>query len=257
MIAFPRSSAPHGVSAIVISLLASACAYGQSIDFAWSSAGTFTGSPSSGTVATTFTSSAPFALETSHATYTGQAGATRTFGPFEIIAAGGDKLFGSFEVVNSGPIGLGMNLGSGSFTFTGGTGQFSGATGQGDMEVKTTLTTFPTNTGSVEQQWQGMITLVPATVPGDYNHNGTADAADYIVWRNSLGETGAGLTADGDGSGAIDELDYAVWRANFGAADTTGMTIGTSIVPEPPSFVLAVAVFAAVVALGGRQVRAK
>ncbi len=26
--------------------------------------------------------------------------------------------------------------------------------------------------------------------PGDYNHNGTTDAADYVVWRKTLGQTG-------------------------------------------------------------------
>ena len=33
---------------------------------------------------------------------------------------------------------------------------------------------------------------------GDYNANGVVDAADYTVWRDSLGQTGMGLAADGD-----------------------------------------------------------
>jgi hypothetical protein len=51
---------------------------------------------------------------------------------------------------------------------------------------------------------------------GDYNANGTVDAADYIVWRNSVGQVGAGLPADGNGNGQIDAADYNLWRANFG-----------------------------------------
>ncbi|MEX2168349.1 MAG: hypothetical protein WD851_03490 [Pirellulales bacterium] len=44
----------------------------------------------------------------------------------------------------------------------------------------------------------GEITLMAApSLPGDYNHNGGVDAADYTVWRDGLGQTGAGLAAGG------------------------------------------------------------
>ena len=49
--------------------------------------------------------------------------------------------------------------------------------------------------------------------PGDYNHNGTVDAADYVVWRHTLGQSGTSLAADGDGSGTIDQADYDEWCA--------------------------------------------
>ena len=51
---------------------------------------------------------------------------------------------------------------------------------------------------------------------GDYNASGTVDAADYVVWRNTLGQMGHGLAADGNGNGIVDQADYNVWRANFG-----------------------------------------
>ena len=38
--------------------------------------------------------------------------------------------------------------------------------------------------------------------PGDYNQNGFVDAADYVVWRDTLGQMGAGLAADGNNNGA-------------------------------------------------------
>jgi hypothetical protein len=50
---------------------------------------------------------------------------------------------------------------------------------------------------------------------GDYNKNATVDAADYPLWRKTLGSTTI-LAADGDGNGTIEQADYAFWRARFG-----------------------------------------
>jgi hypothetical protein len=57
---------------------------------------------------------------------------------------------------------------------------------------------------------------------GDYNGNGTVDAADYTVWRNTLGQTGLAkyAGADGNGNGMIDNADYDVWKAHFGQTIT-------------------------------------
>jgi hypothetical protein len=65
----------------------------------------------------------------------------------------------------------------------------------------------------------GAFELQPEPVlTGDYNQNGVVDAADYTVWRDTLGQTG--LTpfsgADGDGDGTVDPDDYSVWKAHFG-----------------------------------------
>ncbi len=54
------------------------------------------------------------------------------------------------------------------------------------------------------------VSLVPAVL-GDYNGDGTVDASDYIVWRESLGST-TNLVADGNGNGVIDNGDFDVWR---------------------------------------------
>ncbi len=73
-------------------------------------------------------------------------------------------------------------------------------------------------------------------LPGDFNFDGTVDAADYTVWRDSIGLTGAGLDADSNIDGRVDDLDYAVWKANF------GMTLGSGAVsvavPEPGTSLL-------------------
>jgi hypothetical protein len=52
--------------------------------------------------------------------------------------------------------------------------------------------------------------------PGDYNKDQVVDAADYVVWRKTLGNLGAGLAADGNWSGFVDLGDLGAWAANFG-----------------------------------------
>jgi hypothetical protein len=69
-------------------------------------------------------------------------------------------------------------------------------------------------------------------LPGDYNPDGTVDAADYTVWRNALGQTGSGLAADGDLSGVVDRGDFIVWKTNFSATASSGSPSNTSL-PEP------------------------
>ena len=61
-------------------------------------------------------------------------------------------------------------------------------------------------------------------LPGDYNLDGTVDAADYTVWR--------------DGLSPIDSVEgYNIWRDNFGA--TVGAaTASAQAVPEPHASLL-------------------
>lgn len=66
---------------------------------------------------------------------------------------------------------------------------------------------------------------------GDYNGDQRVDAADYVVWRKSVGQSGIGLPADGSGNGTIDEADFVKWQQNFGAGTAGG---GAALnVPEP------------------------
>ena len=74
-------------------------------------------------------------------------------------------------------------------------------------------------------------------VPGDYNHNGIVDAADYTIWRDTLGQTGMGLSADGNGNGSIDSGDYDLWKANFGNHSGSGAGANAAV-PEPSTLVL-------------------
>jgi hypothetical protein len=98
----------------------------------------------------------------------------------------------------------------------------TGATrGMHAMQVVRTYTgeDFPAGSGNITFRWGSDITLDADAGPaadGDYNDNGTVDAADYAAWRNALG-TAATLPNDLT-PGSVDQDDYGVWRANFGAA---------------------------------------
>ncbi|MEX2307911.1 MAG: glycosyl hydrolase [Pirellulales bacterium] len=76
---------------------------------------------------------------------------------------------------------------------------------------------------------------ISAPMPGDYNDDGVVDAADYIVWRQSLGQTGMGLVADSNLDGRIDGADYEFWRSRFGQTAGSGSSVANSAVPEPAS----------------------
>lgn len=80
---------------------------------------------------------------------------------------------------------------------------------------------------------KGISNLSIPVAPGDFNGDGTVDAADYTVWRDTLGST-SDLRADGNGDQIIDAGDFDVWRSSFGGHYSfgTGTAIGT-MVPEP------------------------
>jgi autotransporter-associated beta strand protein len=66
------------------------------------------------------------------------------------------------------------------------------------------------------------------TIPGDFNVDGTVDAADYVVWNKGLGTT-------------YTSGDYDVWRANFGrsAGSGSGSSFsGATSIPEPATIAL-------------------
>jgi Glycosyl hydrolase family 30 beta sandwich domain len=81
------------------------------------------------------------------------------------------------------------------------------------------------------------------SIPGDYNNDGVVDAADYTVWRDSVGQAGIGLAADGTGpsgtpDGIVDDLDYQFWVAHFGATSAASGAGSNQAVPEASTFLL-------------------
>jgi hypothetical protein len=85
--------------------------------------------------------------------------------------------------------------------------------------------------------------LSPVPLSGDFNADGTVDAADYTVWRDNVGsnfDLNGNGNEDGDSLGVVDEADYATWKSNFGSAGS-GST--SAAVPEPSTLLLALAGF--------------
>jgi hypothetical protein len=83
-----------------------------------------------------------------------------------------------------------------------------------------------------------------AALAGDFNFDGEVGAADYAVWRNTIGSTGTGLAADANQDLIVDDADYQIWKANFGAIAASTTALLTASVPEPSSVILAIALVA-------------
>ncbi|WP_197531557.1 hypothetical protein [Posidoniimonas corsicana] len=89
----------------------------------------------------------------------------------------------------------------------------------------------------VSQQGENLVLSVVVELPGDFNADGTVDAADYTVWRDNLGGTfdlnGNG-DETGDSAGTVDASDYAVWRSNYGATvQPATNSENSNAIPEP------------------------
>jgi hypothetical protein len=88
-----------------------------------------------------------------------------------------------------------------------------------------------------ERQWfvryePNSVSLL-VTIPGDFNGDGSVDAADYATWRDGLGST-------------YTQAHYNTWRAHFGrtsGAGATGSASAFDAVPEPATL-LTLAIFA-------------
>ena len=80
----------------------------------------------------------------------------------------------------------------------------------------------------IADSWLEAIGQTVVNLPGDYNFDGTVDAADYVVWRK------------GGSPHPNTQGDYNDWRSNFGSG---GPGSGTSLarsaaVPEPATVIV-------------------
>jgi hypothetical protein len=78
--------------------------------------------------------------------------------------------------------------------------------------------------------------------PGDFNHDGRVDAADYEVWAGTF-ESTTQPTADANRNGVVDTADYIVWRNNLSTLAATYSTATTAYVPEPSTAVPTIITF--------------
>jgi autotransporter-associated beta strand protein len=85
----------------------------------------------------------------------------------------------------------------------------------------------------------GVLIVAAPILPGDYNDDGSVDAADYVVWRKNEGTTNT-LPNDPIG-GTIGSAQFDQWRANFGDTLGSGSSSGSApetAVPEPAAVLL-------------------
>jgi autotransporter-associated beta strand protein len=93
-------------------------------------------------------------------------------------------------------------------------------------------------------------TFVAPPLWGDYNEDGMVDSADYVVWRDSIGQEAA---LPNDDTVGVDEDDYERWKTNFGNSSFGGGgAAGSNAVPEPSLCCLVVSILAL---CGVRRVR--
>lgn len=91
--------------------------------------------------------------------------------------------------------------------------------------------------------WNPVIALPVLPLQGDYNDDGSVDAADYAVWRDSLA-SGTQLANETASIGTVDQEDYSAWKANFGATRNEDAEPAAAL-PEPTSCSLTLLVLAA------------
>ncbi len=111
----------------------------------------------------------------------------------------------------------------------------------GDFPASTSTIAGPTGDGRVTLDLDVLAKQVDSFT-GDYNHDGTVDAADYTLWRDQLGSLNSVpyRGADGNGDGKVDPGDYQTWRSNYGATvsialDSVSAVRGTATIAAGPA----------------------
>jgi hypothetical protein len=152
-----------------------------------------------------------------------------------------DSGFGGSVAINGNTAIVGARWEDAAYLFDVTTGEFLkklyGPPNEGTFGLRVAISDNLAVVGSrFENNWTGAAYVFDVSrnlvLAGDFNTDGTVDAADYIVWRNGLGMT-------------YTQADYNILRANFGrsaagaaaVADTLGKGNPGSI-PEPASALL-------------------
>ncbi len=124
---------------------------------------------------------------------------------------------------------LSLNGGSLNFIDAGGMGiGFYNLISYGTLSGSLANVSAPSGSGNLDYQLldTGSAIFLVVSLPGDFNFDGTVNAADYAVWRKGLGTT-------------YSQADYDTWRAHFGEVASSGSSLGSgAAVPESATIVL-------------------
>jgi hypothetical protein len=161
---------------------------------------------------------------------------------------------------------LGVSVGWADIYSAGTRGQWADATGLASGQYWLEAIADPYNrieesneTNNVTQILLNLTIPEPQILPGDYNQDGTVNAADYAVWRNTIGATVAmGDGADGDGDGKVTAADYDVWKLRYGNTESGAGAVSGGVfpnqVPEPVGLGVIAMFLMAIVVRTRRQV---
>jgi hypothetical protein len=97
----------------------------------------------------------------------------------------------------------------------------------------------------------GTTTASVSPIVGDFNADRFVNAADYTIWRDSVGREGIGLDADANRDGVVNQDDYSLWAGayNPNVASAASLKQGAAAAPEPATVVMALSMAAFLICL--------
>ena len=95
------------------------------------------------------------------------------------------------------------------------------------------LTALVTGADGVTIRTTNIVTVLTAPLPGDFNNDGTVDAADLAQCQGDFGLNG---DSDADNDGDSDGADFLAWQRQLGLIAPA--VSANAAVPEPPAMVL-------------------